>query len=57
MLGAVAGGLLENLSLIYGLRSLVLIAIVFYCLAGVGLLRRKTGLATNSKELLGEYSD
>ena len=37
MLGAVAGGLLENLSLVFGMRALLLIAIGLYCLAGVGL--------------------
>jgi spermidine synthase len=39
VLGAVAGGLLENLSLVYGLRALLLLAIVLYCVAGVGLWR------------------
>jgi len=37
MLGAVAGGLLENLSLLFGMRALLLVAIGLYCLAGVGL--------------------
>ncbi|HEV3305270.1 MAG TPA: hypothetical protein VGZ91_02420 [Candidatus Sulfotelmatobacter sp.] len=41
MLGAVAGGLLENLSLLVGMRALLLVAIGVYCLAGVGLWRRK----------------
>lgn len=41
MLGAVAGGLLENLSLLFGMRALLLVAIGVYCLAGVGLWRRK----------------
>jgi len=40
MLGAVAGGLLENLSLLFGMRALLLVAIAVYCLAGVGLWRR-----------------
>jgi len=57
VLGAVFGGLLENISLTYGLRALVLIALVLYCLAGVGLLQRKAGLPSNAKELCGEYSD
>src|SRR5215469_14028015 len=37
MLGAVAGGLLENLSLLFGMRALLLVAIGLYCLAGIGL--------------------
>lgn len=37
VLGAVAGGLLENLSLVYGLRALLLVAIVLYGVAGLGL--------------------
>ncbi|MGA8617307.1 MAG: hypothetical protein WB660_02135 [Candidatus Sulfotelmatobacter sp.] len=41
MLGAVAGGLLENLSLLFGMRALLLVAIGVYCLAGVGLWREK----------------
>jgi hypothetical protein len=42
MLGAVAGGLLESLSLVFGMRSLLLVAIAIYSLAGTALLRRKT---------------
>jgi spermidine synthase len=38
MLGAVAGGLLENLSFLFGMRSLLLFAIGLYCLAGIRLL-------------------
>ena len=41
VLGSVTGGLLENLSLTFGLRALLLIAIVLYCMAGVGLWRGK----------------
>ncbi|HEY6253741.1 MAG TPA: hypothetical protein VI685_27615 [Candidatus Angelobacter sp.] len=41
MLGAVAGGLLENLSLVFGMRALLLVAIGLYCLAGLGLLARQ----------------
>jgi NADH:ubiquinone oxidoreductase subunit 2 (subunit N) len=37
VLGAVAGGLLENLSLVYGLRALLLVAIALYGVAGLGL--------------------
>jgi SAM-dependent methyltransferase len=36
MLGAVVGGLLENLSLITGMKALLLVAAVLYALAGVG---------------------
>jgi spermidine synthase len=38
MLGAVVGGLLENLSLIVGLQALLLIAMLVYALAGGGLV-------------------
>ena len=38
MLGAVVGGLLENLSLIVGMKALLLIAALLYCLAAVGFL-------------------
>jgi len=41
VLGAVTGGLLENLSLLFGLRALLLVAILLYCVAGFGLWRRK----------------
>jgi spermidine synthase len=41
ILGAVAGGLLENLSFIFGMRALLLVAIALYCLAGVGLWSRQ----------------
>jgi spermidine synthase len=40
MLGAVVGGLLENLSLLFGMRALLLVAIILYGLAGIGLRRR-----------------
>jgi spermidine synthase len=40
ILGAVAGGLLENLSLVIGMRALLLVAMGLYCLAGIGLWRR-----------------
>jgi hypothetical protein len=36
MLGAVVGGLLENLSLITGMKALLLVAALLYALAGVG---------------------
>jgi hypothetical protein len=38
MLGAVVGGLLENLSLVIGLKALLLAAMALYVLAGVGLV-------------------
>ncbi len=37
MLGAVVGGLLENTSLVFGMKALLLIAAILYALAGVGL--------------------
>ena len=40
ILGAVAGGLLESLSLPFGMRALLLVAIGVCCLAGVGLWAR-----------------
>jgi spermidine synthase len=39
MLGAVVGGLMENLSLVVGLRALLLVAAVFYAVAALGLWR------------------
>ena len=44
MLGAVVGGLLENLSLITGMKALLIVAAVLYALAGVGF----RGLAPTS---------
>jgi hypothetical protein len=41
MLGAVAGGLLENLSFLFGMRALLLVAFGLYCLAGIGLRVRQ----------------
>jgi hypothetical protein len=37
MLGAVVGGLLENVSLITGMRALLIVAIILYCFAGFAL--------------------
>jgi spermidine synthase len=45
MLGAVAGGLLENLSLIIGLRALLLVAMGLYVVASLGLCSRWKNLA------------
>lgn len=36
MLGAVVGGLLENASLVVGMRALLLLAVLLYALAGLG---------------------
>jgi hypothetical protein len=41
VLGAVTGGLLENLSLLFGLRALLLVAIGVYCIAGFALWQDK----------------
>ena len=41
VLGAVTGGLLENLSLLFGLRALLIVAMILYCIAGIGLWRAK----------------
>jgi spermidine synthase len=47
LLGAVAGGLMESLSLLFGMRALLLIAIGVYVVAGIGLWReRVTRVAT-----------
>jgi spermidine synthase len=40
MLGAVAGGLLENLSLLFGMHALLLVAIAVYSVAGFTLWKR-----------------
>jgi spermidine synthase len=45
VLGAVLGGLLENLSLITGMRALILMAIALYLIAGLALLSNKTSAA------------
>lgn len=42
LLGAVAGGLMENLSLLLGMRALLLIAIGVYAVAGIGLWRNRS---------------
>jgi hypothetical protein len=41
VLGAVAGGLLENLSLVIGLRALLLVTLGLYAIAGIGLSKRR----------------
>jgi hypothetical protein len=47
MLGAVAGGLLENFSLLFGMRALLLVAMAVYGLAGLGLWRQKRSSVIN----------
>jgi len=39
----VAGGLLENLSLVFGMKALLLVAMVLYGIAGLGLRWRRAG--------------
>jgi spermidine synthase len=47
VLGAVVGGLLENLSLILGMRGLIPITIAIYCVAAIALaMRRRRMLQT-----------
>jgi spermidine synthase len=52
MLGAVVGGLLENLSLIVGLKALLLIAFVLYVLAGWGLVNNRKAMAAKEQSNL-----
>lgn len=50
LMGAVAGGLMENLSLVFGMRALLLIAMGVYAVAGIGLWRRQpSSLGTNAE--------
>ena len=42
VLGAVLGGLLENLSLVIGMRALLLVAAVVYAIARLALLKKRT---------------
>ena len=52
IMGAVVGGLMENSSLLFGLRALLLIAIGLYCLAGLALWQRKRrSVGTNSSHV------
>jgi len=48
LLGAVAGGLMENLSLVLGMRALLLIAMGVYAMAGFALWRQATNVGTES---------
>jgi spermidine synthase len=52
MLGAVIGGLLENLSLIIGLKALLLVAILLYLLAGVGLITDRKHAQRSEESIL-----
>ena len=52
MLGAVAGGLLENLSLLFGMHALLLVAIAVYALAGVALWRRERAASGSAEPLV-----
>jgi SAM-dependent methyltransferase len=42
MIGAVVGGLLENLSFIFGMKALLLVAMVVYACAAAGLMVRQS---------------
>jgi SAM-dependent methyltransferase len=48
LLGAVAGGLMENLSLVFGMRALLLIAMGIYAAAGIALWRQGAGARTEA---------
>jgi hypothetical protein len=48
LLGAVAGGLMENLSLVFGMRALLLIAMGVYAMAGFALWRQATSVGTEA---------
>jgi hypothetical protein len=52
MLGAIVGGLLENLSLIVGLKALLGFAFVLYALAGLGLAIDRKRLAGSEGSIL-----
>jgi hypothetical protein len=51
VLGAVVGGLLETLSLLTGMRALLLVTMAFYCLAAVGLWRQRQGTKALAREV------
>jgi spermidine synthase len=52
MLGAVIGGLLENLSLVIGLKALLLVAMALYVLAGIGLITGRKHIQRNEDSVL-----
>lgn len=49
VLGAVVGGLLENISLLLGMRALLLLTVAIYCVAALGLWRPVRFLSQLSK--------
>lgn len=49
LLGAVAGGLMENLSLVFGMRALLPIAMGVYAVAGIALWLQTKGLRIESE--------
>ena len=49
LLGAVAGGLMENLSLVFGMRALLLIAMGVYAVAGIALWLQTKGVRIESE--------
>jgi hypothetical protein len=51
VLGAVAGGLLENFSLLIGLHSLLLVAVGLYAIAGIGL---KAGREKSARAMVAQ---
>jgi hypothetical protein len=55
MLGAVVGGLLENFSLLLGMRSLLLLTIAVYWVAAIALWNRlDAGSTADERQLIGE---
>jgi hypothetical protein len=55
VLGAVVGGLLENFSLLAGMRALLLLTIAVYCVAAIALWKRLDGGSTaDERELIAE---
>jgi hypothetical protein len=48
LLGAIAGGLMENLSLVFGMRALLLVAMGVYAAAGFALLRQARSAGTRA---------
>ena len=51
ILGAVVGGLLENLSFIFGMRALLLVAALVYALAFFAVWRRKPGSLSSAQAM------
>lgn len=57
LFGALAGGLLESLSLWFGLRSLTIIAALLYLASAVALLRHRRSDASESEVQAPEYME